>query len=91
MTPDQRLTLILTAIGIVFIPTLAFIIRATVKWTRVEDKLAEMVDDMKKIVDDKDKTHTDMLRQMTDDRRATDRRLRWLEENLWNKGNKNAL
>lgn len=91
MTADQRLTLILSAIGIVFIPTLAFIIRATVKWTRVEDKLAEMVDDMKKIVDDKDKTHTDMLRQMTDDRRATDRRLRWLEENLWNKGNKNAV
>lgn len=90
MTADQRLTLILSAIGIVFVPMLAFTIRATVKWTRVEDKLSELIEDMKKIVDDKEKTHTDILGQMAEDRRATNLRLRWLEEHLWNRG-KNAI
>jgi hypothetical protein len=88
MTPDQRFALILSAIGIVFIPTLAFIVRATIKWTRVEDKLSELVDDMRKLVEDKEKTHTDMIRQMAEDRSATNQRLRWLEENVWNRGNR---
>lgn len=71
-------------------PTLAFIIRATIKWTRVEDKLEELVNDMRKLVEDKEKTHTDIINQMTEDRRATNLRLRWLEENVWNRS-KNAL
>lgn len=83
MTPDQRLALILSAIGIVFIPTLGFIIRATIKWTTVENKLGEIVADMKDIVETKDKTHAEMIRTMADDRRANDRRLRWLEEHYW--------
>lgn len=83
MTPDQRLTLILSAIGILVLPTLVFIVRATVKWTRVESKLEDVADDLKKIVEDKDRVHRDILQQMADDRNATNLRLRWLEEHLW--------
>lgn len=83
MTADQRLALILSTLGIVFIPMLTFLIRATVKWTRVEDELRQVADDLKQLVADKDRTHRDILNQMTNDRSATDRRLRWLEEHLW--------
>lgn len=83
MTPNERVSLILTAIGILFIPMLIFIVRATIKWTRVEDKLSELVTDMRDIIEAKDKTHAEMIRTMTEDRAANDRRLRWLEEHYW--------
>lgn len=87
---EQLLALILSALAVVFIPLLIALIRGIVKWTRVEDKLDELVKDMAQLIKDKDATHEAMLKQMTDDRRATDRRLRWLEENLW-KGRRNAV
>lgn len=83
MTADQRLTIILTVFAVLFIPTLTLIVRATVKWTRVESKLQEIADDLVKIVRDKDETHNQMFTAMREDRAATDRRLRWLEEHLW--------
>lgn len=84
------LALILSALGIIFIPLLIVLIRGIVKWTRVEDKLDELVRDMGQLIKDKDETHNAMLQQMGDDRSATDRRLRWLEENVW-KGRHNAV
>lgn len=81
----QIIAVILSAMGIIFIPVVIMLYRGIVKWTRTEDKLDELVSDMKQLILDKDKTHSDMLKQMTDDRRATDRRLRWLEENIWRK------
>lgn len=80
----------ISALAVIFIPLLIALIRGIVKWTRVEDKLDELVKDMSQLIKDKDATHEAMLRQMTDDRSATDRRLRWLEENLW-KGRRNAV
>lgn len=65
------------------IPTLIFLIRGAIKWTRVEDRLTEIAKDLNEIVADKDKVHTEMLTQMREDRAATDRRLRWLEETRW--------
>lgn len=87
---EQLLALILSAFAVIFIPLLIALIRGIVKWTRVEDKLDELVKDMSQLIRDKDATHEAMLKQMTDDRHATDRRLRWLEENLW-KGRRNAV
>lgn len=84
------LALILSAIGIIFIPLLVVLIRGIVKWTRVEDKLDELVKDMGQLIRDKDETHNAIIKQMGDDRRATDKRLRWLEENVW-KGRHNAV
>lgn len=87
---EQLLALMISALAVIFIPLLIALIRGIVKWTRVEDKLDELVKDMSQLIKDKDATHEAMLRQMTDDRSATDRRLRWLEENLW-KGRRNAV
>ena len=80
---QQLLAIILTALGVIFIPLCIALIRGIVKWTRVEDKLNVLVDDMKQLVEAKDKTHAEMIRTMADDRAANDRRLRWLEEHYW--------
>jgi hypothetical protein len=90
MTPDQAFTIILSVLGIIFIPLMALLMRGAMKWTRVESQLTELIKDVEKLITDKDRTHADILKQMTDDRRATDKRLRWLEEYLW-KGRNNAV
>lgn len=82
---DQLLILILTALGVIFIPLLLLLVRIIIKWTKVEIRLDELTSDMSKLVLDKDRTHTEIVNQMIDDRRATDKRLRWLEENVWNR------
>ena len=83
MNLGQVLGVILSALAVVFIPLMVMLYRGIVKWTRTEDKLDHLIDDVKTLITDKDQTHKEMLQQMTDDRRATDRRLRWLEENIW--------
>ncbi len=87
----QLLTILLSAIGIIFIPMLVVLVRGIVKWTRVEDKLDEVIRDMKELVLDKNKVHLEITTQMREDRSATDKRLRWLEEYLWSRGKPNAL
>lgn len=46
---------------------------------------------MRQLVENKDRIHAEMLGQMREDRQATDRRLRWLEEYLWRRGGEDAL
>lgn len=84
MTRDEILTVALTIFSALFLPALAFIIRGAVKWTRVESKLEDIAKDLVEIVRDKDRTHNEIISTMRDDRAATDKRLRWLEENVWN-------
>lgn len=81
----QLLVVLLSVMSVIIIPLFILMIRGIIKWTRVEDKLDQLVSDMRNIVIDKEKTHEAMLRQMGEDRMATDRRLRWLEENVWNR------
>lgn len=83
MTHFETYTLILSLAAIVIIPLIVLLIRITQKWTRVEGKLETLANNMDKLVKDKDAIHTEMISQMRDDRKATDRRLRWLEEHLW--------
>ena len=88
MSPGQfqLLSVILSAMAIIFIPIAVLLFRGIVKWTRTEDKLDHLITDVEKLIQDKDNTHQAMLRQMADDRKATDSRLRWLEENIWKRG-----
>lgn len=79
----ESVAVIISSIAIILTPMIAFLYRTTVKWTHVEDKLENVVEDVKDLVKDKDKVHTEILSQMTHDRDATDKRLRWLEQNLW--------
>lgn len=85
MSPDARLGLILTAISVIGGPTLVFVVRATVKWTRVEDRLGDLIGDVDKLVRDKDRVHREIVDQMREDRRATNERLTWLERHLWSR------
>jgi hypothetical protein len=79
----QILGIILSALAVIFTPVMVMLYRGIVKWTRTEDKLDHLIEDVDTLIKDKERTHQAMLQQMTDDRRATDRRLRWLEENIW--------
>lgn len=73
-------------IAVVVIPSFALNWRMAVRWTRVESKLEQVVENMEHLVQDKDRVHLAIQTEIKDDRRATNLRLRWLEENLWKKG-----
>jgi biopolymer transport protein ExbB/TolQ len=80
------IALVLGLMSIVGVPMLVFLIRMTARWTRVENDLSTLARDMRNLVENKDQTHAAMLDTMREDRAVTDRRLRWLEENIWNRG-----
>lgn len=86
MTAGTWVTLAVT-LGIFFLTSAAglivYIVRLTARWTRTEEKLSELIEDVKEIVKDKDAAHTLILETIKEDRRATNLRLRWLEEHLW--------
>lgn len=85
MKAGEVIQLVLGTMTIVILPTLALLFRLTVKWTTLEHGLVTMSEKLEKLVADKDKTHALILDQMTRDREATDRRLTWLEHNVWRK------
>lgn len=80
------LTAALAAVSVLLIPALVLLTRGAVKWTRTEDKLSELVADVRRLMQDKDKVHAEMLTQMRLDREATDKRLRFIEEFFMRKG-----
>lgn len=82
---------VLTVFSVLLIPTLIFIVKGAMKWTRVEDRLGSLVDAVQHLVADKDrvhneivaredKIHAEILETIRLDRDATDRRLRFIEE-----------
>lgn len=62
-----------------------YIIRVAARWSRVEQRLEDLIRDVSKLVQDKDTVHRDLVSAMREDRKATDQRLQWLERNLWKK------
>lgn len=90
MTSFEWITLMLSVLAVVVIPLIAVLVRGVVKWTRIEGKVDALAVDLKEFMMDKEKAHTLIYSQMKDDRDATNRRLRWLEEHLW-KGSGNAV
>lgn len=79
-------TVALTAFSVLLVPVLILMFRGAVKWTRTEDKLAELVDDVRLLMQGEDRVHSEMLAQMRIDRDATDKRLRFIEEFFMRKG-----
>lgn len=86
MTQFEWTVTILTVFSVLLLPVLALMFRGAVKWTRTEDKLSELVGDMREMITDKDRVHAEMLSMMKSDRDAADRRLRFLEEFWMEKG-----
>lgn len=83
MTLFETVSLALVGVISLVVPLIIFLIRGAIKWTRVEDKLTQAISRLDDLVRDKETTHAAMLQQMSDDRKATDLRLRWLEQNVW--------
>jgi len=79
-TVENLILIILSIMGVILIPTFAMMFRIAIRWTRTEDRLSNLVDDVRELVQSQDKIHAEMLSQMRVDREATDRRLRFLEE-----------
>jgi hypothetical protein len=79
----ETISLVIGSLVTVIVPVIIFLLRGAIKWTRVEDKLDQAIIRLETLVRDKDATHAVMVQQMTEDRKATDQRLRWLEENIW--------
>ena len=80
MTHFEITSLALGLITALVIPAVVILIRGAIKWTRTEDRLCELVKDVRELVDSKERVHSEMYAQMREDRAATDRRLRFLEE-----------
>jgi len=77
------ISVVISTIGVVVVPCMLFLWRSAVKWTRVETKLETIFDKLDEIVKDKDKVHQEIMSSQREDRLATNRRLEWLERNLW--------
>lgn len=86
MTTFDWSVILLSIVSVMLIPAIALMVNVSVKWTKAQDRIENLTEDMRELVDNKDKIHAEMLQQMREDRAATDRRLRWLEENLWRFG-----
>jgi hypothetical protein len=90
VNPYEVASLILAIIATLLIPTVVFLVRGAIKWTRVESKLDHAISELSEIAADKDRVHHEIYVQMREDRTATDKRLRWLEEYLWKRGDRHA-
>lgn len=60
-----------------------YIVKGAYRWAKAEERLAELVLTMQEIVKDKEEAHRLIYEMQKDDREATNKRLRWLEEHLW--------
>lgn len=79
------LSIAVSFLGVIILPMVIMSFRIAIGWKGIEDKIQDVAKDLEKLVHDKDAVHSEIIRQMRDDRQASDRRLRWLEENLWSK------
>lgn len=80
---DIHLTIILTFVSVLGLPTLALLLRIQARWTSAADRLADVADDLNKHVEDDKRINTEMIGQMREDRKATNERLTYLERNCW--------
>ena len=86
MTADQRFSLIIAGLGLVFVvmsAILGLVYRAIIRWTKLESKVSDLIEDKtedQKLV----REELNLIReQMKEDRNATNERLTWLERNAW--------
>ena len=75
MNATERFALTLSAISVIGLPTLGLLFRMAMQWTRAQDRLTEIATDLKELEADSQR-----------DRKAMDRRVRYLEESLWRRG-----
>lgn len=81
---------ILSGIGILMLPMLGLLVKVVGKWTKVEERLARVVDELSKLNIDRKETHAAILATQAEDRRATNERLQKIEEHFWRASRKDA-
>lgn len=86
MTTFDWAVIVMSVVSVLLIPAIALMVNVSIRWTRAQERIENLTEDMQKLVMDKDKVHAEMIGQMREDRAATDKRLRWLEEYLWRYG-----
>ncbi len=77
------LTIALSFLGIILIPLLFALIKVVQRATRLEVKQDQLVKSLASLVQDQEKIHASIFQQQREDRKATNTRLRWLEQNVW--------
>jgi hypothetical protein len=65
---------------------LGLLVRITAKWTKHEDRITQVAADLQRQIIDADRVHQEIIRNIREDRRATNERLTWLERHLWQRG-----
>lgn len=73
-------------IVVVLLAILGVLFRATTRWTKLETSVRHMEQSATDSQTQNRQVHIEIYQQMREDRAATDRRLRWLEEHIWNMG-----
>lgn len=76
MKTSDYLTLALGVLTLVLIPLVALLIRIVIRQARVEEKVTMVVNDFRE-------TTKEIYQTIREDRQSTNRRLTWLEQNLW--------
>ena len=86
MTRFEWISVALGLLSVLIIPTLVLVIRLVVRLTMRDEQIGRLAEDVRKLAEGEERVHSEMYRTMREDRAATDRRLRWLEEHLWRTG-----
>lgn len=88
MTADQRFSLIIAGLTLIFIvmsAILGLITRAIIRWTKLESRVSDLIEDKRKdhlLI----REEMNMIRQqLKEDRAASNERLVYLERNAWPK------
>ena len=80
MTNFEWVMVALTSLSVLLIPILVLMFRGAIHWTRTDDRLTDLVEDVESLIRKSDKMQSEILNQMTYDREATNKRLRFIEE-----------
>lgn len=81
----ELLAIIISVLAVLIIPALALLVRISVKWQRLEDGLSDIDEDVKQLVKEKSDANRELYNLIKTGLEAIDKRVRWLEQNIWNR------
>lgn len=82
----QYLEIILTILAVLILPGIGLMIRSAVRSARLESDVRNVIEDVKQVIMAETEAHKEIYAQMREDRKASNQRLSWLEQNLWKRG-----
>lgn len=82
----QYLEVILSILSVLIIPGIVLMIRSAVKSGQLESDVRNVIDDVKSVITSEAEAHKEIYANMREDRKSTNARLTWLEQNLWKRG-----